>query len=474
MLTCARCRHLRISLYTVGNYERLDNVMRASILMDRVASSSFLSQPLSARRKPDTLRENSSLFPSFGASAIASEKEELPITTARRRRIWDFDTHFHCSIIGTCLSTGELRQILVKLGRSEAVTSSDHHVHASGVLIASQRHAGAKLLHKALDRRHRVSINQFDKAKTTEDVRAAWREAMQRGEIPGAYWSALTHPATDDALLREIFGDVHMLSHLVGAANRADIRRLRQLESEKAELEAKVERQQQQLRDAVVSRDAMIQDLRRVLAERISHERPGAIEYSVEQTEQIFTDLAADLRRRLAATETRCARLETKLQACRSDLEAERSARAALDRKDCALREELAGVEAALSGIAGISSGEPQPRRLSNLTLLYVGGRQAQIGHLRKFAERSGATFLHHDGGIEERGGILQGLVSRADAVLFPVDCVSHAAMLLVKRLCRQLCKPILPLRSAGLASFCAALNQCAVIASRFPSGQGA
>jgi len=47
-----------------------------------------------------------------------------------------------------------------------------------------------------------------------------------------------------------------MLSHLVGAANRADIRRLRQLEAENAQLEAKVARQQKDLRDAAVARDA--------------------------------------------------------------------------------------------------------------------------------------------------------------------------------------------------------------------------
>jgi hypothetical protein len=89
-----------------------------------------------------------------------------------------------------------------------------------------RRRDGAKLLHKALDRRHRLSINRFDKAETTEEVRASWKEAVQRGEIPGAYWAALTHPATNDVLLREIFAEVHMLSHLVGDANRADIRRL--------------------------------------------------------------------------------------------------------------------------------------------------------------------------------------------------------------------------------------------------------
>ncbi len=53
---------------------------------------------------------------------------------------------------------------------------------------------------------------------------------------------------------------------------------------------------------------------------------------------------------------------------------------------------------------------------------------------------------------------VLAGLVGRADLVLFPVDCVSHQAMGMAKRLCRQLDKPFVPLRSSGLSSFLAGL----------------
>ena len=54
-------------------------------------------------------------------------------------------------------------------------------------------------------------------------------------------------------------------------------------------------------------------------------------------------------------------------------------------------------------------------------------------------------------------------VVTGSDAVLFPVDCISHAAMSLVKRLCRQAGKPFVPLRSGGLAPFCAALRHPAL-----------
>jgi hypothetical protein len=99
---------------------------------------------------------------------------------------------------------------------------------------------------------------------------------------------------------------------------------------------------------------------------------------------------------------------------------------------------------------------------LAGLSVLYVGGRPDKLGHLRAFGEQLGARFLHHDGGIDDRSGLLAGIVSRADMVMFPVDCVSHEAVAMVKRLCRQMSKPYFPLRSTGMGSFMAALTRAA------------
>jgi len=103
---------------------------------------------------------------------------------------------------------------------------------------------------------------------------------------------------------------------------------------------------------------------------------------------------------------------------------------------------------------------------MDGLSLLYVGGRPNQIAHLRGLAEGLGAVFLHHDGGVEHHPDLLPGLTSRADAVLFPVDCVSHDAALMVKRLCRQADKRFIPLRSSGATSFLAALRRPEMTAS--------
>lgn len=60
-----------------------------------------------------------------------------------------------------------------------------------------------------------------------------------------------------------------MLSHLVGSANRADMRRLCKLEEENAELRDRLDNHQAAFREAVVTRDTTIQELRRILAQRI-------------------------------------------------------------------------------------------------------------------------------------------------------------------------------------------------------------
>jgi len=406
----------------------------------------------------------------FASFTLADQRQPVRTRLSARRaapparqrtKIWEFGTNLHCSIVGTCLSTGELRQVLGRIGLTEAAAASEHDVHASGVLIAGKHQDGARLLHKALDRRHRLAINRFDKAKSAEEVRSLWREFVQAGDIPGAYWAALTHPATTDAMIRESFIEVHMLSHLVGAANRADIRRLRQLEGENAALQEKVGRQQHQLRDAIVSRDTTIRELSRALEQRIVYRREQDGEPQVPDSDAGWEALAADLKMRLGRSESRRTGLEQRLVELRGALANEREARKAAESQERGLRDELDAIEASLTnGAAGV--GGEWGRDLSGLTLLYVGGRPAQLAHIRSAAERQGATLLHHDGGIEERGGLLPGLVSRADAVLFPADCISHAAMSLVKRLCRQMGKRFRPLRSAGLAPFCAALKNLA------------
>src|SRR4051812_38562754 len=64
--------------------------------------------------------------------------EFVPPVAKRRTAIWDMHHSVHCSIIGTCLSSAELRRLMMKLGIPGAETAGDHDLHKQGVTLAAR------------------------------------------------------------------------------------------------------------------------------------------------------------------------------------------------------------------------------------------------------------------------------------------------------------------------------------------------
>lgn len=121
----------------------------------------------------------------------------------------------------------------------------------------------------------------------------------KQGDIPGPYWAALTHPATTQDIVSRIFAGVHMLSHVVGTANRADIRRLRQLEADNVLLAANVERQQPQLHEGFVERDRTIRELNELLSTWASERSERPSDHERRTDDDRFETTVHDLTKRL-------------------------------------------------------------------------------------------------------------------------------------------------------------------------------
>lgn len=389
--------------------------------------------------------------------ALAGQRSAPPIQKSakpalrQRARLWDLNASVHCSVVGTCLTTGELRRVMAKVVAADVSHLSDHDLHSRAVGLCGRHDAASKLLHKALDHRHEAAIKRFARLQGEAAAVRAWAEARRAGDIPGAYWAVLTHPDVGQEGMRRAFGDVHMLSHLVGAANRADIRRLTALEEENAALRAKVERQQTRLHEAVTSRDATIRRLGALATRQVR----AAEDPDDDDALAGFRHLVADLETRLDRETGRRERLEQRIadasDAARLWEQRARGAEAA----QAAVQRELAALERRQD-----APGAAEPAGLPAERILYVGGRPGCTEQIRAALEAAGGALLCHDGGRHDHPSLLPGLVSRADRVAFPMDCVSHGAVSAVKRLCRQLGKPWLPLRSAGLGSFLAALAE--------------
>jgi len=401
--------------------------------------------PLADYSRPKTISSSElSLLAGGGPQAPNAVK-------AQRRKTWEISPTFHCSIIGTCLTAGELRQLIVKLGDADAKTASDHALHGRGVRAAGQRDIAGKLLNKALDRRHETVLKRFARLTTAAELRAMWNACLDEGEISGAYWAVISHPATDHALLQDVFGEVHMLSHLVGSSSRLDLARLRALQNEVAVKDEKIARQEERLHASAEERSGLqrrIDALEDIVIQvnamkaRPASEAAGGVETAVLE--------------KLEAARERNDALERRLADAEAQLRAVAKREAAVAEDNAALLRENQSLEQALCDDA--EHGAMPSVSLAGTVVLYVGGRKNLFDRLRLFAERAGVELLSHDGGVEEATSLLPGLVARSAVTVFPVDCVSHSAAGIVKRHCRDAGKPFLPLRSASLASFIAAL----------------
>lgn len=374
-----------------------------------------------------------------------------PDRSRRRPRLAELDAHLHCSIIGTCLSTHELRKLVPKFTALDSAHASDLEIHHTAVEHAIQGGALGKALQKALDTRYAGALRRFSAARDAEAVLALWHEARASGDIPPAYWALMTHPSTTMAVRQAAFGDLHMLSHLVGAANRADLRRLVALEEENAALQTKVERQQMRLNSMSRERD----DARKML----EAQQPGTRDETHETTE-LHARLAA-LQEALAARDARLAlqtsRCEAAEQRANADASALLTLRTQLDETHAlidALRAEAHAMERAAQ-----PDDEDGPRALPREALkgrriVYVGGRPGSNHALRRWVAAAGGELTVHDGGLEDRKGLLAAALAGADLAVFPVDCIDHDSMATLKRVCERHQVRWHPLRTASLASF--------------------
>lgn len=396
--------------------------------------------------------------PSLPTSVVA-----LP---RRRSKLWEIENQWHCTIIGTCLTLGELTSAANRLGvQMRSAKPSDHEIHTSMIVLLGRERMVGKALHKMLDRKHAAMISRAGKVEGEEALTAFWGEMLAKGDVSAACWAVMSHPDSSDALRNAVFGEIHMLSHQVGAASRADLRRIHALEQEKAALEARLGRQNERLKAEVSMRNGLIRDLRQRLdceiaeTRRLGDAAQAALE--LDRLRRVMADIQDHLDRE---REMRCG-AEGEVRATLVKLRDLGQNLSLVMQEHAEIKDELAASERRLTAVlavddrVGTCSTECAELDLCGRCILFVGGRSQHVPHFRRLVEDCNGTFAHHDGGFEESMGKLHGLFGRADAVLFPVDCVSHSAHDEVKRLCRRWEKPFVPVRHSGMGAFLRALS---------------
>ena len=377
---------------------------------------------------------------------------------ARRRRVWELETAYHCMILGTCLGVEELRKIAARAGLRLAPDAVDFHVHGRAVHEMASGGAAAKLVQKSLDAKFRAHIRRCAPLAGEAALRAYWDEHAARGEFAGPFWALMTHPAATRTLKVALFGEVHMLSHLEGATNRAFRRRLAALEREAREAGEDAAQARRRLAgrrgevDRLRARAGALEAENRRLAaaaERRARRDSGAELRALEARADALGRLAEDRARRLAERTAELREREGEADALRRSL--------------AAAEGECESLAALVRGAAPDEPAAAPPFDLAGRGVVYVGGRASLIGHFRSLVENANGRFIHHDGGVEDNDRALERVLGRGDVAMCPVDCVSHGACRRAKRFCKRTRRTFVPLRSASLSSFADGLRRAAL-----------
>lgn len=411
------------------------------------------------------------LFPPTRDDAKSRVEEEA--VSSRRRKLWEIGAGHHCIVIGTCISMPELRRLARQAGVEQWNSASDYELHHAVVHLTCERNALSTLIQKQLERKFALAVRRFAQAKTDEEIRALWREALARGEVAGALWAIMTHLMASERTLCTAGEELHMLSHQAGASNRADLQRLAELERENECLREQLRRQCSKSAEQLAHKDALIAALEQPAADASGAERRlGEAETRVRELEddgaleEAQRRLTAECSRaqraearaaRLAQTESRCAHLERALAEARREREAAERA--------------LQGILARISRDGEVAARAACATDLSGRCVLYVGGRMGSIDQYRLLVEQCRGQFLHHDGGLENNLKRLQALLASADAVVCAAGNVSHGAYYVVKRYCKQDGKPCVLLKNASVSSFVNGIR--ALAGGAFQAGKG-
>ncbi|MBN8506362.1 MAG: DUF2325 domain-containing protein [Burkholderiales bacterium] len=355
----------------------------------------------------------------MGARCCAPGSAATQAPSSRRRRLWELGTHAHCPVIGVCLSLDTMRRLARKLLVLQG-DEDDYTLHCQLVTAAERRNPASEALQRELDSRFALDVQQATKAKCMDSLAAWWRVRAAQGEIAGPLWATLTHPRCEAWLEMRVLGQVHMLQHQVGAAQRVDVQRHREVLAEHQALMAEYAGAQQRMTQWATERQREQAEWE---AERVqARGRELALQSQLQQLQEQLQQWQAQvpqLAERLASQQ-RVSEL----------LLRNRELQRLLDRRaESPTPAPIPSVQEAQP------PSPPRPAVPASLrgVVLCVGGRSGQVPVYRRAVEDTGAQFLHHDGGEEERVERLDPQLAAADLVICQTGCISHDAYWRVK-----------------------------------------
>ncbi len=399
-----------------------------------------------------------------------------------RKKIWELESRYHCSIIGICLSKYDVEKLARKFSYSPSGDEPYHHEHQLHIFLvslSSEKSGESKFINKYLDKKYKNRVKEYTKLKDDDSIWELFLADMQNDRISGSYWAVMTHPSASEALIKKIYGKIHMLSHYIVPKHFKYKTKLQNLVEEAACLKDRMEKQYVEFmrrekelltRIRELEKEAKIQASTKKLLNQMMHQWATNDNASQTQSKSDVKELKdgswqATNNKRITNKEIK--RLKKENLRLIHSLEKKEAVIEKLESETENIRKQIRFLKNELnkpttSKVCSCKDKNtekcPGPD-LCGKRLLYVGGQNSLIPYYKKIAQKHGAVLFHHDGGKEVSVHRLPSLLSKADAVICPLDCISHEACICVKKICKKSGKPFIPIKSSGISSLAKCLE---------------
>jgi chromosome segregation ATPase len=284
------------------------------------------------------------------------------------------------------------------------------------------------------------------------------RSAFASGEYQLVIWAAASSRELPLYCKREVFGDVHMTMH----QNTADFIKL---QKEASALRKKIEHKQQACKKLTQDRRRLDREnkelkqdhfeikarLRHLELEKEISLRETQAKDAGKQFDQLEEDnrnlrgQVTDLQARLDAELRKMDSLRKKHDKLSKQLEDQQALTARVENETNEILGEYAAMNQCNASCPSFD--------LCRKRILMVGGMSKMEALYREIIESRGGVFDYHNGYMKNGARQLESRLKRADIVLCPVNCNSHNACSLVKKMAKKYKKSIHMLESSSLSA---------------------
>lgn len=379
-------------------------------------------------------------------------------------KVWQLPHTLHCSIIGTCLTMTELKKIAAKGQLLINKNISDYDLHRVVISAAEYDCKFSRDLQKHLNDKYAISIRKLKALKKESEYMDYWNQACEESNMAGALWALMQSAKLSNEKVQQIYGEVHMMSHLAGSQERASLQKTKKILTKNRKLEKKARQDSQFYND-------ILQDKRnfekKVVVQKLE------IEKLKEELLNIHSTKVLSLRKDNVLLLKKIRQFQEKQQLASELAERWKTLALKTENRNLSLEQAIVSLEKNLED--GFHENNPlrdsqyhgsacpvdsnnncdgKDEDLCGDCVLYVGGRNKAAHVFNQIVKKRNGTFLHHDGGREDNIKYLESMLSRADRVLCPLDCVSHDACSRIKAYCTKNKKPLVFLPKQSVSAF--------------------